>query len=126
MEKKKLPDLVDKKKVVEAYTERRKSDAGGEKKKVEAVVERKKTDSAEKKKPDAAEVRTNVRNSLAECLVKRYHDHKTEFSALTEDSIKQLADEVEDELFVYFGKVVINSFIEIYNECFVLLVRLEA
>lgn len=110
MEKKKQSDLLDKKKAVEVSTERRKSDAGGEKKKVEAVVERKKSDSVEKRKPDAAEVRTNVKNSLAECLVKRFHDHKTEFSALTEDSIKQLADEVEEELFLYFGKVVVNSY----------------
>lgn len=120
VEKKKLPDLVDKKKVVEASTERRKSDAGGEKKKVEAVVERKKTDSVEKKKPDAAEVRTNVKNSLAECLVKRFHDHKTEFSALTEDGIKQLADKVEEELFIYFGKVVVNSLKFTMNALFLL------
>ncbi|XP_042222768.1 nuclear speckle splicing regulatory protein 1-like [Homarus americanus] len=60
--------------------------------------------SVEKKKPDPVEVRNNIKKTLADCLVKRYQDAKKEFDSLSEDAIKDLAVEIEKELYTFFGK----------------------
>ncbi|XP_069159094.1 PHD finger protein 3 isoform X1 [Procambarus clarkii] len=60
--------------------------------------------SVEKKKPDPNEVRNNIKKTLSDCLIKRFHDAKNEFDDLNEDDIKVLAEEIERELYVFFGK----------------------
>lgn len=60
---------------------------------------------AEKKKADSAEVRNNVKKTLAECLTKRCEETKDEFPNVTEEYIKKLVNDIEKELYLHFAKV---------------------
>lgn len=60
---------------------------------------------AEKKKADNAEVRNNVKKTLAECLTKRCEETKDEFPNVTDEYVKKLVNDIEKELYLHFAKV---------------------
>lgn len=64
-----------------------------------------KVPTSEKKKADNAEVRNSVKKTLAEILTKRYVETKEEFPNVTDEYIKKLVNEIEQELYLYFAKV---------------------